>query len=41
MEEHTNVAQDQYGGHFGLGRDSVQNAANRMKDGARQALDRK
>ncbi|KAF2826490.1 hypothetical protein CC86DRAFT_293341 [Ophiobolus disseminans] len=33
--------QDQYGGHFALDRDSVQNAAKRVQDGARHALDRK
>lgn len=33
--------QDQYGGHFGLGRSSVENAAKRVQDGARNVLDKK
>jgi hypothetical protein len=32
--------QDRYGGHLGLDRNTVENAAKRVQDGARNVLER-
>lgn len=36
----TDTKKDQYGGHFGLNRGTVENAAQRVQNGARNVLEK-